>query len=82
MKLNSDRFHRVTDKFGKPYIDFFASRINKQIDKCVSWHPEPDVVTLNAFFLTKNNNYFYMLIPICLAGRVLKKSTRTKLKSF
>lgn len=33
-------------------MNTFASRINKQVGKCVSWHPEPDTLAVNAFCLT------------------------------
>ena len=60
LKLNPALFHEIVEKFGKPDIDLFATRINKQLDRYVSWNPEPEVMTINAFSLTWNNNYFFM----------------------
>ena len=37
-KPNHALFHKVIEKFGKPDIDLFATRINKQLDRYVSWN--------------------------------------------
>ena len=67
-KLNPGLFHKIVEKFGKPDIHLFATRINKQLDRYVSWHPEPEAMAINAFSLTWNNNYFYMFPPFSLVG--------------
>ena len=71
-------FQKIVEKFGKPDIDLFATRINKQSDRYVSWHPEPEAMAINAFPLTWNNNYFYMFSPFSLVDRVLAKIHREK----
>ena len=38
-KLNPALFHKIAEKFGKSDIDLFATKINKQLDRYVSWHP-------------------------------------------
>ena len=80
-KLNPELFHKIVDKFGKPDIDLSASRINRQLKKYVPWHPEPEAMAVNAFSLTWNNNYFYMLPPFSLVDRVLAKVKRVKTKA-
>ena len=42
-------FKKITDHFGKLEIDVFTSRINKQIGKCVTWHPKAEAIAINAF---------------------------------
>ena len=69
-KFNPALFHKIVEKFGKPDIDLFATRINKQLDRYASWHPEPEAMAINAFSLTWNNNYFYMFPRFNLVGRV------------
>ena len=64
------------DKFGKPDIDLFSSRIN------MSWHPEPESMAVNAILLTWNNNFFYMSPPFSLASRVLAKVNRGKTEAI
>ena len=77
-KLNSALFYKIVEKFGKPDIDLFATRINKQLGRYVSWHPEPEAMAINTFSLTSNNDYFYMFPPFSLVGRVLAKIQRDK----
>ena len=43
-KLNPELFQRIVEKFGKPDIDLFATRINKQIESYVSWYPETEAI--------------------------------------
>ena len=75
-KLHPELFQKIVDKFGKPDIDLFASRINRQLKSYVSWHPEPEAMAVNAFSLTWNNNFF--LCSHSLVGRVLAKVNRDK----
>ena len=62
-KLHPELFQKIVDKFGKPDIDLFASRINRQLKSYVSWHPEPEAMAVNAFSLTWNSKFFYMFPP-------------------
>ena len=50
-KLKESIFSQITDIWGLPCIDMFASRLNKQIDSFVSWRPDPDAVAVNGFSL-------------------------------
>ena len=74
-------FNKIVEKFGKLDIDPFAFRINKHLDRYVFWHPEPEAMAINAFFLTWNNNYFYVFSPFSFVGRVLAKIYRDKTNS-
>ena len=80
-KLYSSVFQKIVQKFWKPDIDLFVTRINKPLDGYVSWHPEPKAMAINAFSLTWNNNYFYMFPPFSLVGRVLAKIHRDETKT-
>ena len=77
-KLHPELFQKLVDKFGKPDIDLFAYRINRQLKRYVSLHPEPEAMAVNAFSFNWNNNYFYMFPPFSLVGRVLAKINRDK----
>ena len=46
-KLHPELFQNILDKFGKPDIDLFASRINRELRKYVPWHPEPGDMAVN-----------------------------------
>ena len=39
-KLNPALFHKIVEKFGKPVIYPFTTKINKQLDRYMSWHLE------------------------------------------
>ena len=67
-KLNPALFQKIVEKFGKLVIDLFATRINKQLDRYVSWHPQPQSTAINAFSLTWDNSYFYMFPSFSLVG--------------
>ena len=57
-KLNPALLLKIVEKLGKPDIDFFATRINKQLHRYVYWHPEPETMAISGFSLTWNNYYF------------------------
>ena len=80
-KLYPELFQKIVDKSGKPDIDLFASRINRQLKRFVPWHPQPEAMAVNDFSLTWNNNYFYMFPPFCLVGRVLAKVNKDKIEA-
>ena len=40
-KLSTHLFQKVSSMFGNPTLDLFASPINHQIDRCISWKPDP-----------------------------------------
>ena len=66
-------FQYLIEEFGQPSVDLFASRINKQLPKYVSWFPDPEAMFTDAFSLHWNNEYYYAFPPFRLIGRVLRK---------
>ena len=40
-KLNPETFAEITNKFGYPEIDLFATRVNTHLPNCFSWPCEP-----------------------------------------
>jgi hypothetical protein len=56
-----------------PSLDMFASRLNKQLDKFVSWKLDPDAEFVNAFDMNWSDIYFYDFPPFSLIPRVLMK---------
>ena len=78
-QLNPSLFKKIVDKFGKPDIDLFASKINKHINKHVSWHPDPDAFAVNAFSMVWQGAYFYIFPPFSIIGQVISKIKRDKM---
>ena len=61
-----------------PDVDLFASRINRQFPKYVSYQPDPEAAAVNAFSLSWSDMKFYCFPPFCIIPRILQKITREK----
>ena len=72
-QLNPKIYKAVYDTFGTPEIDLFASRINKQIEKYVSWKPEPETFAVDAFSVNWRHHFMYIFPPFSLLTKVIKK---------
>lgn len=73
-KLDSRIFHAMLNDLGvSPDIDLFASRLNFQIQKYVSWQPDPDAICSDAFSLTWSDFSVYLFPPFCLINRCVQK---------
>ena len=70
--LNPDIFQRVCDKFGKPEVDLFSSRINHQLPSYCSYHPDSKAFAVNAFSICWNM-YCFIFAPFNLISRCLRK---------
>lgn len=76
-KLNEHVFQRVLLKLDiQPTIDMFASRINFQFRPFVSWHPDPEASSCDAFTISWANEIAYCFPPFALIDRVLQKLER------
>ena len=71
--LSSLVFEKLTQLLGKVDIDLFASRLNKQCEKYISWKPDPYAHFVNAFDCCWGNLNFYAFSPFSLISRVLAK---------
>lgn len=75
-KLNSQIFLKLTKKWGLPDIDMFASRLNRQLERYVSWKKEPEAEHIDAFSLDWSNTFMYLYPPFSLVARTLVKLRR------
>lgn len=66
-------FQKLSTQFGHVDIDLFACRINHQVDRYVSWKPDPSAFAIDAFFLDWSVFKAYAFPPFSLIGAVLKK---------
>ena len=73
-KLNESFFNELVSIFGLPEVDMFAFRLNKQLDRFVSWKPDPDAEAINAFSISWERKYIYAFPPFSLLGRLLQKT--------
>ena len=73
-QLKPDIFLKVEHGFGPFDVDLFASRINKQMDRFISWKPDPYAYAIDAFSVSWNvfiNAYAFP--PFSVISRVLQK---------
>ena len=71
--LSKPIFQRIVSLFGKPDIDFFASRLNAQVETYVSWRPQPIAKFVDAFSIDWSQFFFYAFPPFCLISRCVQK---------
>lgn len=66
-------FRKITEKFGYPNIDLFASRINAKCKSYISWMKDPSSVAVDAFTVNWKKYFFYAFPPFILVAKVLNK---------
>ena len=71
--LNERVAKPLSDQFGKPEIDLFASRLNTKCTKYSSYKPDPDAYHVTAFSMCWLNLNSYIFLPFSIVGRVLAK---------
>ena len=71
--LNPYMFEKVCEKFGKPEIDLFATRLNAKCELYVSFKPDPNAFAVDAFTQNWNDIKGYAFPPFSLIGRILAK---------
>ena len=62
-KRSTHLFQKISSMFGKPTVDVFASRINYQIGRYISWKLDPKTLAIDAFLIKWNTN-FYLIFPL------------------
>lgn len=76
--LDEQLFSDLTDLMGKPDIDMFASRLNKQLDRYVAWMPDPEAEAIDAFAFDWKGIYIYAFPPFSLVSSVVRKTIADK----
>ncbi|KAG6438798.1 hypothetical protein O3G_MSEX000234 [Manduca sexta] len=77
-ELCDKAYEMIVVKFGKPHIDLFANKFNAKCIKYVSWLPDLDAFTVDAFTINWHGMLFYAFPPFALISRVLQKIKREK----
>lgn len=72
-ELSDEAFQSIIHKFGAPDIDLFASRNNAKCNKFISWRPDPDAYTVDAFTVNWQSDYFYAFPPFSLILKCIRK---------
>lgn len=71
--LKRHMFDRLCLHFFRPDIDLFSSRNNRQLDRFVTWFPEPGPCFVDAFAISWNQLSPYIFPPFTLIGKVMNK---------
>ena len=71
--MNPKIFSQIVKFREIPQIDLFASRLNRQLPKYVSWHPDPGSCAVDYLQHSWRSLYGCVFPPFCLIGKVLAK---------
>ena len=77
-KLNDSVFVAICKTFFQPDIDLFATRINTQLERFVSWFLDPEAVASDAFSIGWNKFLAYIFPLFSIIQRVLQKIEEEK----
>ena len=79
-KLNPAIFRQICVIYTTPDLDLFATRANNQVQKFISWFPDPDALTTNAFSIPWSNQLCYAFPSYSQIMKCLKKIQSDKAK--
>ena len=80
--IRPDIFRKITDIWGDPSIDLFASRLNHPVSCYVSWKPDPVAAFTDVFSLTWDKQLFYAFPSFSLIARCLQKIQTDSAEGF
>ena len=66
-------FDNLNQVWGPLEVDLFATRLSKQLPRFVSWRPDPEAESVNAWAQDWGNFRGYAFLPFSLVGRCLKQ---------
>lgn len=72
-QLSQVAFNKITETYGFPEIDLFASRLNAKCFLYVSWKRDPDAHNIDAFTINWKSYFFYCFPPFSLILKCLRK---------
>lgn len=72
-ELANYAFLEITNTFGSPDIDLFASRSNTKCEKFVSWKADPYAYCVDAFTIKWSDQFFYAFPPFAIILKTLRK---------
>lgn len=72
-KLHEKVFSLICSQCFTPDIDLFASRLNAQLNKFVSWMPDPEAFSTDAFSVSWSQFKPYVFPPFSMLSRVIRK---------
>ena len=77
-EINTEIFNILTNIWGLPEVDLFASRLNHKLERYYSWKPDPFSEGVDAFNAFWGNWFAYIFPPFSLVGKILQKIEEDK----
>jgi len=71
-------FQQICDLFGPPEIDLFASKYNFQCEDYISWYPDKNAWSIDAFTVSWKDYFFYAFPPFSMILKTLRKIRNKK----
>jgi hypothetical protein len=75
-KLNPALFGLIDERWGPHDVDLFATPLNRQVEKFISWKPQPGAFLIDAFAHRWNSLRGWANPPFIKIGAVLQKVRR------
>ena len=72
-QLNPELFQKIENCFGGFDLDLFASRLNAQVRRYVSWRADPGAEFVDAFTIDWSSTFNYAFPPFSLLTKALQK---------
>lgn len=72
-ELSNWAYQKIVQCLGNPQIDLFASRTNAKCRLYISWKPDPDAISIDAFTISWHSFFFYAFPPFALILKCLRK---------
>ena len=76
--LKKEIFQKICAQFFTPDIDLFASRLNFQVSRFVTWFLQPGAYRSDAFSFSWSEYLPYIFAPFNMIGKVLNKVMEDK----
>lgn len=80
--LHKKVFQDITSVFGIPDIDLFASNMNHQLERYVSWSPDCKAVAVDAFSMFWGDEFIYCFSPFSILSEVMSKIQQEEAKAL
>ena len=78
--LSKNIFSHLVASFGMHEVDFFASRLNRNLDRYISWMSDPDAL-YDAMSMSWENYFVYLFPPFSMIWLILKKTSLESIKA-
>ena len=76
IRLDPSAFSLVDKRWGPHTVDLFATRVNTQLKRFVSWRPDPEAVSTDAFRFPLRGENPYCFPPVTCIPRLLREVLR------